>query len=121
MALKTKAARMPTTNNEELVSDFKLAEREQIYMNNTIIPPTNKITMVKNIQPNLAWANVTPTIRDLLARANDAIKGEFNDSKKIMRNLSIIHKTINLNSYFYNYYFATTYLNLRVTDNMSLF
>ena len=76
---------------------------------------------VKNIHLNLAWAKAIPTVREVAARAKEAIKGEFKDSRNVNIVLTTAHKTINKNSYFYNYYFATTYLNLRATDNMSLF
>ncbi len=52
-----------------------------------------------------------------------------NTAKKITNKISRVNegslknklslKTINFKNYFYNFYFATTYLKLRVTDDMN--
>lgn len=102
------------------VSIFKLAVNEQMYMNRTIMPPTNKIIIVKNIQVKCIWAKIKPVSKDAPAKARAAVNGEVKLKRKPVINTNLTHKTINYNSYFYNYYYATTYLKLRVTDNMSL-
>ncbi len=38
-------------------------------------------------------------------------------NKKVYNTYNLI---IRIKNYFYNFYFATTYLNLRVTDDMNL-
>ena len=64
-----------------LLSDFNLAAKEHMYMNSTIIPPTNKIVKVKNIQLNFIWANRAPASDALTAKAREAMKGDSSLAK----------------------------------------
>ena len=80
----------------KFLSVFNLALREQIYMNNTIMPPTNKMVIVKNIQLNFIWARISPTIKEIAARLTAAPNGEFRDNNKTIISIRIAHNTIKL-------------------------
>ena len=64
--------------------------------------------------------NLIPKRIALKTSIRQDIKRDFLVPKNKTIISTVDHNKINFRSYFYNFYFATTYLNLRVTDNLNL-